>query len=363
MSPNKRIIISVTNDVLNDQRVLRMNQLFLDHGYIVTILGCNKYNRINPLPQVELLPLKFTKGVLFYLEYAIKQFLFLRKTKAAYLICCDPDTALGALMAKVFNIRLGPIIYDSHEYFTKVPELNNHPIKQLIWAIVEQWICNKAVLRLTVATELSKVLAKIYNQPFEVVRNVPALPKSELVAHPRNKVIIYQGVFNVGRGLEAAIDMMSYLPDYELWMCGSGDIEAELKQQAQGNKRIKFLGKLSPQELLIYTKQARYGLNLLSETSENYYYSLANKFFDYAACGVVSINPYFPEYIHYEQHYHHCILVQDQSAYAIAQLILHQSETEWTRMQNAGYLMMTEHNWNKEGKRLLGFINQIPSIS
>ena len=102
----------------------------------------------------------------------------------------------------------------------------------------------------------------------------------------------------MGRGIEEAIQAVKFLPDYELWIVGDGDIASSLKDSVPKDiqDRIKFWGKVSPDRLHALTSQARYGLNLLDGDSKNYYYSLANKFFEYMHAGIPSINIDFPEY-------------------------------------------------------------------
>ena len=60
---------------------------------------------------------------------------------------------------------------------------------------------------------------------------------------------------------------------------------------------------MKPDELRSVTQRADIGINLLKNKGLNYYYSLANKFFDYAQDQLPSlINP-FPEYLHLLQEF------------------------------------------------------------
>ena len=98
------------------------------------------------------------------------------------------------------------------------------------------------------------------------------------------EVITYQGALNEGRGLEHAIAAMQRIPDFTLRLIGEGDLSQQLRGQArdlQLASRVEFVGFILPENLRDMTSDAMVGLNLLDERSKSYYFSLANKFFDY----------------------------------------------------------------------------------
>ena len=98
--------------------------------------------------------------------------------------------------------------------------------------------------------------------------------------------ILYIGYLNEGRGLESAVRMMKYLPDrVNLFLIGKGDKEEELQELSNDLKlssQVHFEGWKKPLALQEYLKEAHLGLNLLEDRSVSYFYSLANKTFDYA---------------------------------------------------------------------------------
>ena len=58
----------------------------------------------------------------------------------------------------------------------------------------------------------------------KVVRNVLIWPI--IFGSTSSKTIIYQGGMNPGRGLELAIEMMSYLDDFKLKIIGKDELKA-----------------------------------------------------------------------------------------------------------------------------------------
>ena len=68
-------------------------------------------------------------------------------------------------------------------------------------------------------------------------------------------------------------------------------------------KKVIFKGYVKPKELPKITAKASIGLNLLENKSLNYYYSLANKAFDYIQAEIPAIHMDFPEYRQLNQTY------------------------------------------------------------
>ena len=114
---------------------------------------------------------------------------------------------------------------------------------------------------------------------------------------------------------------------------------------------VRFSGKLSPSELRSLTHQATFGFNVLENRGKSYYYSLANKFFDYAEAGVISINSAFPEYEALIHTYNHAYMV-DPNVHAIVNIIKSSSDEELLLKQQNGFKMMEDINWEGESEKL-----------
>ena len=290
-------MIAVTTDLNTDQRVLRIAGTLADNGFDVMLFG-----RENPsskplsvkFPAVRC-KLMANKGMMMYLLFNWRLLWYLMFHKFDLVLANDLDSLVGASLASVLKHK--PLVYDSHEYFTELPELVGRRFKRGVWLAAERLFVPRAVAAYTVCQSLADIYTVKYNLQFSVVRNVPyALPKPENA--PVGKIIMYQGALNVGRGIEMMIAAMQYLPDYELWIAGSGGVENDLRQLADEQKsggKIVFLGRLAPDELRQRTQQAAVGLSIEEDLGQNYHYALPNKLFDYIQARVPVIVSHLPE--------------------------------------------------------------------
>lgn len=265
----------------------------------------------------------FRKGKLFYLEYNLRLFLYLLSQKTDIIHAVDLDTLLPAILCK--RIKEVRVMYDAHEYFTETPEVVRRPAVQRIWARVADRTIPRADAAITVGPALARIMSERYGRTFGCVRNLPkAKPFPALAEREQPPVILYQGALNEGRGLETMITAMRNIPNAQLWLAGEGDLSESLREQASEeafSDRIHFLGFVNPAELTTLTPKATLGLNLLVNRGLSYYYSLANKAFDYLQAGVPAVHMNFPEYNSLASQYGGMVLLDELSPTRLARLI------------------------------------------
>ena len=290
--------MSVINDLSGDQRIHRIASALVEGGFEVLVVGRKLPNSI-PLSdrpyQAHRMRLFFTKGKWFYLEYNFRLFWFLLFHRADILNANDLDTLLANFL--VSKLRGRRLIYDSHEYFTEVPELIHRKLTRSIWLKLEAWIFPKLTQVYTVNGSLSKIYSEKYKKNVKIIRNVPFSQKQAL-ASGNEKIIIYQGALNMGRGIDLMIKSMEFLPGFKLWIIGRGDLEEELRKLAQDQQfpeRIDFKGFVPMEKLFTYTSKALIGLSLEEDLGANYRYSSPNKVYDYIQAGVPVLVANLPE--------------------------------------------------------------------
>jgi glycosyltransferase involved in cell wall biosynthesis len=243
--------------------------------------------------------LLFHKGPQFYAAYNFKLFLFLLFSKFDVLLSNDLDTLPANFLAS--KIKNKPLVYDSHEYFTEVPELINRPRVKHIWEWIEKKTVPKIKYAITVCDSIANIYTEKYGTPFKVVRNIPVSAKNSFIKKyvgNDKKTILYQGAVNMGRGLEQAILSMKYIENAKLIIAGDGDIKSDLENLTVKNNlqnKIEFKGRLPLKELTKLTPQADLGLSIEEDLGLNYRFALPNKLFDYIQAQVPVLITNLPE--------------------------------------------------------------------
>ena len=279
-----------------------MATMLVDQGMDVTCIG----RRLKQSPEVEGKDFKvqrfrmlFTRGPLFYAFFNIRLFFtLLFVPRPSLFIANDLDTLPAVYRAA--KIRRVKLIYDSHEFFTQVPELIDRKLVQSIWKWIESRLIPRLDYAITVSRPIATIYRRLYGTRFRVVRN---MPKRKRVSKEKDMpgerpVIIYQGALNVGRGLELMIRSMKYMEEVIFVIAGTGDIDDELKElvEAEGvAERVIFTGRLDPCELVLLTCSARIGISLEEDRGLNYRYALPNKIFDYIQCRIPVLCSSLPE--------------------------------------------------------------------
>lgn len=356
----KKIICTVTNDLSYDQRMIRICSSLAGAGYEVWLVGREKSGSVALKEQVfhqKRLNCWFEKGKFFYIEYNIRLLFFLLFSSFDIINSVDLDTLLPGFI--ISRLKGKPLVYDAHEYFTEVPEVVRRPRIQKLWEGLARFILPKLRHAYTVGPELAKLMGEKYELHFEVIRNLPySTPPADIKPQTAPKVILYQGVLNEGRGLEYAIEAMKKLEDMELWLAGEGDLSQQLRTQVdqmQLTEKVKFLGYLPPEGLARITPQAFLGLNLLENKGLSYYYSLANKCFDYIQAGVPSLQMDFPEYRALNEEYGTFMLLKTLSPSSIIDAIqlLAENLDNYHRLQRNCVKAREQLNWEQEEEKLL----------
>lgn len=294
----KRVIVSVINDLVTDQRVNKSCLTLQQMGYEVLLVG-RKQRKSPPMDErpysTHRMKLLFEKGPLFYAEFNTRLFFFLLFHKADFLLSNDLDTALpNYFISRMKCVRM---IYDSHEYFTEAPELVDRPRVQRVWKRIEGFVVPRLKEMITVCDSIAALFEEKYKVKCHVVRNIPpkaALPpkgdKTVLNLPDDKHLLVLQGSgINIQRGAEELVEAMQYLDDCFLMVIGGGDVLPTLKQMSKDmhiEDRIRFLPRMPYQQMMAYTQLAELGFVLDKDTNLNYRYCLPNKLFDFIQAGV-----------------------------------------------------------------------------
>lgn len=359
----KRIIIAVSNDLVTDQRVLKVSETLYRQGFDICLVG----RKLNNSPSVKLpfshkrFSLLFNRSFLFYLELNIRLFIFLLFSKADIFYSNDTDTLPANFLAS--KLRGKKLVFDAHELFPEVPELQNRPLIKSIWQLIENLIFPHLKVSFTVCNAIADYYYKKYNIKMHVVRNVPNIQKKtspRKLHFDQQKIILYQGALNIGRGLEWVIDAMPYVESAVLYIIGDGDIREELELKVKNmhlESRVIFHGKVAGSELQSYTSSGDIGLCLLENKGLSYYYSLPNRIFSYLHAGVPVLASPFPEIARIVEKYKTGVLTKDYSPKKLAATIndMLQHPVDTTHFE----AVKQEFCWEEEEKIILNVFESI----
>jgi len=378
VSAKPKIIVSVTSDLSTDQRVHRSCLALQQQGFEVTLTG-------RTLPTSPFVPVRpytthrfslwFTKGPLFYAAYNVRLFIYLLFSKTDALFANDLDTLPANYMVAILQKKF--LVYDSHEYYTGVPELEHRPVVRSVWKSFERWIFPKLKIIITVNESIAVLYEKEYGKKLIVIRNVPIAPikiipaitktelRNQLGLPLHKKLAILQGSgINIQRGAEEAVEAMRYLDHITLIILGGGDVMNSLRnlvKQFRLEEKIIFKPRMSYTEMMQYTMACDIGLTFDKDTNLNYRFSLPNKIFDYIHAGIPVLASRLPEVEKVIMTYDIGDFIADHDPKNIAdklRLVLADATT-LARWENNLKNAAGELNWTEESKKFPEFIHEL----
>ena len=207
----------------------------------------------------------------------VKQFMRMRKVRA-WLKKYPCESELLILTAVITDI---PEFYDMHQVssFRKL-------LRRIHCKIVYHFMAR--VNRFILLTEQMAVPLHVGNRPYLVMEGMCGDVADEPpVSKPQPFSMLYTGRLNRRYGLELLLQAMKELqdPNIELWLCGSGEMEEEIRAYAAQDSRIRFFGFLPHEEAVQLQKQATVLVNPRTNQGEYTKYSFPSKTMEYMASG------------------------------------------------------------------------------
>ena len=300
----------------------------------------------------------FTRGPFFYLEYNLRLIFFLIFRRFDALHTVDADTAVAGSFLR--RLKRFFWVYDAHEYFTEVPELQGRDKVRAVWKSIESNAFRKVDVAVTVSQTIANIYSEMYGKDVQVIRNVPDLRSDGSAAVPNKPqelpVLIYQGALNEGRCVEHYILAMTHL-DAKLLIAGEGDLSSELRAIARREgveDKVEFLGRLDPSDLKEATATAYLGLNILENKGLSYYYSLSNKTFDYMQAGIPQLCSPFPEYENLNSEFRSMLFAEpDPHDISLKVKLLMNDRSLYDELAANAEIAGKTWNWAKEKVKLL----------
>ena len=101
------------------------------------------------------------------------------------------------------------------------------------------------------------------------------------------KIILYTGTLHYQYGIKSLLEAFMLIKnnDYELWICGSGEAEDEIKKLSFEDKRVKFFGFLAKDEVKKLQQKATVLINPRPNEGKYTKYSFPSKTMEYMTSG------------------------------------------------------------------------------
>ncbi len=330
------------------------------NGFDVLLVGFKKKDSAalsNKIFKQKRLGLFFQNGPLFFVETNIRLFFFLLFQKCNIICADDLDTALPVLFSS--KIKGKTRTFDAHELFCEMHDVVSRPRIYKIWKTIEKFAQPKFKFGYTENEGYANELKKMYGVDYFIVMNSPHFLCQPIEKNKNEKLLIYQGAIERGRGFEGLIPALKNI-DAELIVCGNGKFFGEVKLNAQKEnvaRKIDFKGFVKPENLRAYTDEASIGLNMNDNLGASFYYSLTNRFFDYMHACIPQVSMNYPENKKINDQYEIAVLIDDLQPETIANAIkrLLDDKELYCRLQQNCLKAREVYNWENEEKKLVQF--------
>lgn len=320
----EQVTMFVWNNFVNDARVLREATALTEMGYGVTVIAKKEMDELHlasaetaapgvyvnrPLkPELpKFIQAKIKSGItnkhIPNMLTMLKMMALGRKQNAEVYHSHDLNTLLQGIASAKLRRNRKPLIYDSHEVQTS----RTHYSFEKIYRI-EQFLL-KFVDHVIVENDTRADYHKrLYKERPTPVHNYSELYDIEAVdAYPireefnitdAEKVVLYQGGMQEGRGLFKLLDAFKGIEGARLIMIGDGKERLNLidyHKELGLEDKVHFIQRVPYKELRRYTKAADIGIQFLENTNFNHYSASSNKLFEYIMAHIPVIGSKLPE--------------------------------------------------------------------
>lgn len=283
----------------------------------------------------------------------------------------DLNTLPQGVICSKLRLKPRKLVYDSHEVQTSRTGYNGEKIKK-IERFLLQFVDEMIVENHTRAKHNESLYGFYpytlynYSELFDINTRHKVDLHKQLNLPKDEKILLYQGGIQQGRGLENLVDMMQYVDEGTLVFIGNGKLEKTLKEKASKSPaadRIKFIDKVPFEQLPSYTKNAYLGFQVLQNICFNHYSASSNKLFEYIMAHVPVISCDFPEIKNVvDQGVGLSVDSSDVQSIAHAVNSLIKDEVLRNKMSEQCKEIKLKYNWEVEKEKLFKVYKNVESI-
>jgi glycosyltransferase involved in cell wall biosynthesis len=279
-----------------------------------------------------------------------------------------PTLPLTTWAARLYG---GEALYDSHELWVGM-----NPENTPFFDRISRWVETRYIRRMDAVVTVNDLIADELRRRYRipqptVVMNCPEpeSPRSldqrhsiraQLGLTPETPIILYQGRYELGRGLEALIESGRYLSKGVIVLRGYGSNEDDLRRRAAGlgvPGRVFLVEPVPMADLVPAAAEADVGVVPYTAYSPGYYYASPNKLFEYMFAGLAIAVSHLPVLEKIVRDHDLGVVFDPADPRHIAEqlnALVGNAARLRTCKENATRVARDRYNWNHEGGELIG---------
>lgn len=188
------------------------------------------------------------------------------------------------------------------------------------------------------------------------------IKRSMIARKDNNKIVLYTGTLNKAYGIIELLKAFKMIEDstINLWICGAGEAEREVKELANSDIRVKYFGQVNRKYATQLQREADILINPRSDNDEYTKFSFPSKIMEYMISGT-------PTLIYKlagipEEYYDYLYTIEGEKpediAKSITKICNKSSEELMLFGKKAQEYVANNKNQNIQAKRIIDLINQ-----
>lgn len=296
------ICMFLNASLAGDQRVYKEARSLADAGYRVSII-CNQEPRemSETWKGIEVISIPRRPSLLFPGRFSCKWLKTALGLKPDIIHAHDLNTLGRAWLAA--RLTGAKLVYDSHDYYQGTVFVLKMPgWRRWYYRRKEGFLLRRADRVIHVVPGLCPIVAEEFRvcEPL-MIANFPmgdAPPRTRILHDmfslaPETRVVIYEGLFALDRGLENLVASARLLrPGVAVVLLGEGYLKQRLKQltlELGVKDRVKFIDAVSLEEFPVYCAAADIGVAIYENCGLSWEHGWSTKVFDYMKAGIPSL--------------------------------------------------------------------------
>jgi len=372
----KKVTSIVLNNFKNDSRVLKENISLQRAGYDVTVVAMyeeplEEFEKVQGIDvhRVKIKSRSLSKHPMVqFFKYLELLYRVVKAYKKSDILHCNDLNALpiGVVIKKFFNKKV-KIVYDAHEYETETNGLGG--LKQKVVRLIEKRLIKHTDAVITVSNLIAEEYVRLYGiKKPALVLNTPVyktvekknLFREEFGIKKEQKIFLYQGALNSGRGLETLLEAFKELKSNSVIIfMGYGVLAPLIAQSAKESENIYFHEAVSPEVVLDYTSSADFGISTIEDSCLSYRYCLPNKMFEYMMVGIPLLVSPLPEMKKVVEEYNVGVVLEENSVDGVKKSVEEAMTLDVKTLENNLEVAKAIYNWQEQEKVLLKVYNEL----